>query len=193
MRSSHGKMPVEWPNGKQPLDRLQPIPEQMTCCCSSTRLQCPDASNPDSSHAFPSPGNTIDWVSGGSSALPHHQSYLIFHFSRIMSNDEGILLLLWLFIELVFLVDTVEFLKQCFVGCSGEAKIERIREKSPLRKHYGHSPTHLHKSSKIHSKPDGFDSNNCKHPELSIKSISRHLMPSFLYSFCSYLKTCRLK
>lgn len=50
--------------------------------------------------------------------------------------------------------------------------------------------TYLHKSSKMHNKPVGFTSNNCKHPELSMKSISRHLMPSFLYSFCSYLKTC---
>lgn len=55
------------------------------------------------------------------------------------------------------------------------------------------SPTYLHKSSKMHKSPVGFDSNNCKQPELSINAMSRHTMPSFLYSFCSYLNTCKMK
>lgn len=43
-----------------------------------------------------------------------------------MLNDEGVFLLLWLFIERIILVNVIELMQKVFIAAAGEAKIKKI-------------------------------------------------------------------
>lgn len=123
-------------------------------------------------------------------------SHLVFDFSSVVFDNKCIFLFLWLFVEGIVPMDGVVFLQKSFICGSRKAKKKEKNidcEQKLLKHFFFYSSTYLQRSSRMQRSPVGLDSNKCKHPELSINSISRHLIPSRLYSFCSYLNTWRLK
>lgn len=61
-----------------------------------------------------------------------HFRHLIFHFARIVFDDEGVLLFLWFLVELALRLDAIEFVQQFVVRGTGEANRGRGRGKSQI-------------------------------------------------------------
>lgn len=115
------------------------------------------------------------------------RSHLIFHLPSIVLDNEGVLFSLRFLVERILFVNVVELVQKIFVTATRKAtKTQDLVAVTQVSQ----ADTHLQESSRMHSSPVGLDSKRCKQPELSRNSISVHLMPSRLYSFCSYLKTC---
>lgn len=49
-----------------------------------------------------------------------HFGYLVFNFASVMFYDKCILFSLWFLVKWILLLNTVEFLKESFICCSGE-------------------------------------------------------------------------
>jgi hypothetical protein len=54
------------------------------------------------------------------------KTYLIFHFSRVVLDNESVFLALRLFIERIFLLNVVEFVQEILIAATRETKIERV-------------------------------------------------------------------